>query len=429
MVSGGVTAAPAWVLSVGDELLCGRTVDTNAGEIQRELAARGVAVGRVSVVPDDRDAIAAALSETPAGALVLVTGGLGPTGDDLTREAVANWAGAPLEPDPDIAAAFRERCRRRGVKCSEGLLRQAMAPRGMRALANPVGTAPALVGELGGRRLALMPGVPAEMRALLPGVLDALGARPGDSAAPPSLRLRTAQIFESVLAGICAPIRAAHPGTRWSWWLSPWGVDVQVGAASAGPQDAAEFAAAAGELRSALGTAVYAENGVGLPEVVQDLLVADGGTLAVAESCTGGMLGAAVTGVPGSSAVFLGGILSYADRIKESLLGVEPGVLAEHGAVSGECALQMASGCREALAGDYALAVTGIAGPDGGTPAKPVGTTWIALASPSGVWARAYRFPAGRERNRILTVAAALDSLRRHLQDPGRGSPWPEDAE
>ena len=151
--TGAAPAAEAWIISVGDELLCGRTTDTNAGEIQRELASRGIAVSRVSVVPDAAGPIAAALDETPAGVMVLVTGGLGPTGDDLTREAAAEWAGAILENDPRIEAGFRERCRKKGLPCGDGILRQAMVPKGMTALDNPVGTAPALVGSLRGRDL------------------------------------------------------------------------------------------------------------------------------------------------------------------------------------------------------------------------------------------------------------------------------------
>jgi len=422
--TGAAPAAEAWIISVGDELLCGRTTDTNAGEIQRELASRGIAVSRVSVVPDAAGPIAAALDETPPGVMVLVTGGLGPTGDDLTREATAEWAGATLENDPRIEAGFRERCRKKGLPCGDGILRQAMVPRGMNALDNPVGTAPALVGSLRDRDLALMPGVPAEMRALLPAVLDRLATGRGETSSPPSLRLRTAQIFESDLAAICAPIRATHSGTRWSWWLSRWGVDVQVGAASAAAAELADFAAAASGLRAELGASVYADSGLELPAVIQAMLLERGESVAVAESCTGGMLGAAITDVPGSSAVFPGGVISYADSIKTGLIDVPLTVLAESGAVSAACAEAMASGCRRTIGSTYGLAVTGVAGPGGGSPRKPVGMTWIALASAGGVWSQRYRFPADRERNRILAVAAALDSLRRHLEAGARGSPW-----
>ncbi len=418
MVSAAAPVPSVRLISVGDELLCGRTIDTNGPEVQRELGSRGIPVAAAAVVPDEARAIAEALESVPSGALAIMTGGLGPTDDDLTREAVAVWAEAPLRIDPEVDSSLSRRCRVRGRPYGEGMKRQARVPEGMTALLNPVGSAPCLYGRLRGRDLILLPGVPSEMRALLPSVLDLLVADRILPASPPTLRLRTARLFESIVADLCAPIREARPALRWSWWLSRWGVDVQVGApAGADPREIAEFEAAAAELRGVLGNHVFAEDGSDLPAVVLDLLVDRGRTVAVAESCSGGMLGAALTDVPGASRVFRGGILAYANEVKQSRLGVSAGILERDGAVSGACAEAMAAGCREAIGSDYALSITGIAGPGGATPGKPVGTHWVGLATPDATTAAMIHLPAGRGRNRELAVALALDTLRVHLQE------------
>lgn len=416
--------ASAALIAVGDELLLGRTVDTNSREIARELQARGVRVTSGAVAPDDLDAVRRALDATPAGALVVLTGGLGPTPDDLTREAVAAWAGVALVEDAQVATQLRERCAARGVPYGEGTARQARVPTGLAWLPNPVGSAPGLLGDLGGRTLLLLPGVPNEMRPLLAQALARLAADRRLPPSPPAVLLRTAQVAESALAALCRPVQAAHPGLAWSWWLVRWGVDVRVSLPPGAADDGA-LAAAGAALRGALGEAVYADAPVDLPAVVQALMTARGATLAVAESCTGGLLGGALTDTPGSSAFFRGGVLAYADAVKRDLLGVPAATLAARGAVSGEAAAAMAAGARARCGTDYALAVTGIAGPDGGSEAKPVGTTWIALDARGQAHVRCYRFPADRRRNRQLAVAAALDTLRRVLAagDDAR-APW-----
>jgi len=414
----------AWLVAVGDELLLGRTADTNSQEIARALTARGVAVRGALVVPDDAAAIARALDATPPGTLVTVTGGLGPTPDDLTREALAAWAGAALAEAPALAARLRERCAARGVPYHEGTARQALVPAGFDWLPNPVGSAPGLTGELRGRTLLVMPGVPAEMRALLVDALarwEAAGRLP---APRPAVLLRTAQVGEGALARLCRPLMAAHPGLAWSWWLVRWGVDVRI-SLPPGREDDGALAAAGEALRAALGEALYAEGTRELPDVVRAALVARGATLAVAESCTGGGLGAALTSAAGASAAFRGGVIAYADAVKSAQLGVPAAMLAAHGAVSAQTALAMAAGCRARFGVDYALAITGIAGPDGGTADKPVGTVWIAVDARGHGHARRYRFPADRRRNRQLAASAALDALRRLLAagDDAR-APW-----
>jgi nicotinamide-nucleotide amidase len=311
-----------------------------------------------------------------------------------------------------VAAALAAWRRERGLPPPAEGDKQALVPAGCEPVANPVGSAPGLVGRLRGRRVGLLPGVPSELQALLPGVLAVLQRRAVLPAAREARLWRTAQVAESQVARATEPVRRQFPQLRWSWWLTDWGVDVRL---AGEPDQEPQLQAAARDVEDALGDVVYARRAVPLPRLVQDDLVARGQTLAVAESCTGGLLGATITAQAGSSDYHLGGVLGYADRIKTTLLGVDAAVLADHGAVSGPVAEQMAQGARTRCGADWAVAVTGISGPGGGTGAKPVGTTWIAVAGPDHAWAGRYRYSGDRERNRQLAVAGALDALRRAL--------------
>lgn len=412
------------IIAVGDELLEGRTADTNSGRIQRALGSHAVQTAGIQVVPDQEAAMAQALDRTDKGDVVFVTGGLGSTPDDLTRDVVARWAGVPLPEDPGVRAALEERWRRRGLKTRAGVERQCQVPAGLTPLANPVGSAPGLVGRLRDRTLVLLPGVPQELAGLLPLVTAWLEQQDLLPAPRPTRLWRTAQIAELTVVHLLAEVQEKHPGLFWSWWLTDWGVDVR---AAAAPGDAAAvqaLAAAGGEVDRILGHLVYSRRLVSLPETIQEIMLARGLTLAVAESCTAGLLGARFTDAAGSSGFFRGGILAYADQIKRELLGVPAADLAAHGAVSRAVVLAMAEGARQRLGTDFALAVSGISGPDGGSVDKPVGTTWIAVAGRHHAWAGRYRFPGDRERNRMLTVAAAADTLRRVLQFGEEGAPW-----
>ncbi len=413
------------IIAVGDELLEGRTADTNSRRILRALGAHGVQVAGIRVVPDRLPAIAAALDGTDNGDLVFLSGGLGSTPDDLTRDAVAAWAGVDLPEDPAVRARLEERWRARGIRHSPGVARQCQVPAGLLALENPVGSAPGLVGALRGRILVLLPGVPAELEGLLPPVVAQLAADGTLPAGRPARLWRTAQVAELAIVERCAPVRAAHPDLAWSWWLTEWGVDVRVAAGDDG--GAARLQAAAEALDRQLAAVTFSRTMESLPAAVQRLLIARGATLAVAESCTAGLIGGCLTDEAGSSAFFRGGIIAYADQVKRDQLGVPAAVLAGCGAVSEEAVRAMATGARTRLGSDYALAVSGISGPDGGTLDKPVGTTWIALATPGPVHARRYRFSADRRRNRMLTVAAAVDALRRTLEGDDRTPPWRDD--
>lgn len=412
------------IIAVGDELLEGRTTDTNSRRIQRALGGHGLQVAGIRVVPDRADAIAEALDGTREGELVFLSGGLGSTPDDLTRDALAAWAGVELRTDEAVRARLQDRWRARGGSNSPGVARQCQVPAGLVALENPVGSAPGLVGGLRGRTFVLLPGVPAEVEGLLPGVVAHLAAGGLLPATRPARLWRTAQVGELAIVERCAPVRAARQGLAWSWWLTEWGVDVRLGA-DGGAED--ELAAAAAALDVILAPVTYSRAPISLPEAVQSLLTVRGATLAVAESCTAGLVGGALTEAPGSSAFFRGGVIAYADAVKQELLGVPAELLVAHGAVSGPVAEAMAAGARARLGSDYAVAVTGIAGPDGGSAHKPVGTTWIAVATPAAVFARRYHFTADRARNRRLTVAAAIDGVRRVLESGDAAAPWRDD--
>jgi competence/damage-inducible protein CinA-like protein len=410
----------ARIISVGDELLCGRTVDTNSHRLQQWLGRRGVAVIDVQVVADRSRAIAQALERTDAGNLVVITGGLGPTGDDLTVQAISDWAQAPLVVDDAVESHLRARAAERNYPWGPNLIKQTLRPKAVDALINPAGTAPALVGELKGRLLVLLPGVPQEILALWPQVESTLTEK-GILAETARFHLRrTVGLSEPELARRTVPLQVAYPDLAWSWWLTRWGVDVQA-SFNGTPLDDRNYADLGDRLDEALTGHVYTDKFEDLNTVVLDRLRTDGLTIGAAESCTGGMIGASLTDQPGSSAVFKGSIVAYANTAKTALLNVPRQILDDEGAVSSAVAEAMAVGARKALDVDLAVSVTGISGPDGGSDEKPVGTTWIGWADASGVWSRKFRFGAYRERNRELTVAAALAGVWRRLSGIAEG--------
>ena len=412
------------MIAVGDELLEGRTADTNSGRIQRALGRHAVQVVDIQVVPDTPEAIARALDRTESGDLVFLSGGLGSTPDDLTRDAVAGWAGVPLEEDANLRGRLEERWRRRGVKVRPGVARQCQVPRGLQPLDNPVGSAPGLVGVLARRTMVLLPGVPAELTGLLPGVVRWLEENGKLPVARPVLLWRTAQVAELTLVKLLQPVRNRFGRLAWSWWLTDWGADVRLVGRSGDEGSGQDLREAGDAVDRILDRLVFSREMVSLPRTIQEMMIDRGLTLAVAESCTAGLLGARFTDAAGSSGFFRGGILAYADEIKQRLLAVPEKDLQRFGAVSEQVVRAMAEGCREKLQADYALAVSGISGPGGGSPGKPVGTTWVAVATPAGTHAGCYRFPGDRSRNRLLTVAAAADTLRRVLQFGAGESPW-----
>lgn len=415
------------LLTVGTELLLGFTVDTNAAVAGRALAAAGIRLTRRSTVGDDasavREAVAAALDR--AGT-VIVTGGLGPTQDDLTREAVAALFGRALVSDPAIVAAMDERFARLGRgPMPEANRRQADVPYGATVLPNRWGTAPGLwIEDERGRLAVLLPGVPAEMRGLLEQeVIPRLAERQrhtdaqahGGTGVIISRQLRTTGISESALAdkvGDAARFLGEH--LTLAWLPSPEGTDLRLTAWGL-PADAAAaaLAKAAAALRPLLGAHCYGEGDADLAALILGELERRKAHLAVAESCTGGLLGGRLTAIPGSSRVFLGGVVAYDNEVKLGLLAVSADTIAAHGSVSEEVVRQMASGVARTFGADVAVAVTGIAGPDGGTADKPVGTVWIGSLWGGQVRAFHYVFPGERDLVRRRAAQAALDVLRR----------------
>jgi len=406
------------LVSIGTELLLGFTVDTNAAEIGQGLAAAGIRIARRAAVGDEVDAIRNAVAEALARTgVVITTGGLGPTRDDITKTAVAQLLGRGLVLDEQVLAALEERFRRVGRWPMPAINRsQAEVPEGALALPNRWGTAPGLWLEDGQRLVIMLPGVPREMRGLLgESVLPRLARRSGAAGAIRSVVIRTAGIPESALAERLAHLEDTLPPLTLAYLPAVTGVDLRLTAWPGEGGQEALLADASARLAEACGPHYYGRDSDDLAAVVLARLRAGGRSLAVAESCTGGLVGARLTAIPGASDVFVGGVIAYDNLIKTGQLGVPEPTLEAHGAVSEETAHAMATGAQRAFQAWAAIAVTGIAGPSGGTPEKPVGTVWLAAAAGDRVATRRRVFPGDREEIRQRSAQAALDLLRRQL--------------
>ncbi|MBX6332550.1 MAG: competence/damage-inducible protein A, partial [Gemmatimonadaceae bacterium] len=407
------------LVTIGDELLLGYTIDSNAAYIARTLAEIGVQVVRRATVGDDVDAIAAALRDAldRTGA-VITTGGLGPTADDRTRTAIASVFGRILRRDDVLVARMEERFRALGRPMPPNNVVQAMVPEGARVLQNRHGTAPGLwLEDARGRWVAVLPGVPREMRGmvndtLLPILRERAGA---DGAVVLSRTLRTTGIGESALAELLGPDGGDTVDGVPLAYLPGWaGVDLRLTVRGL-PHDQATHTLdhAAAKLYARAGRYIYGEGDADLADVVLALCRARGLHIATAESCTGGMLGARITAIPGSSDVYVGGVVAYDNRIKEQLLDVPAELLRTEGAVSEAVAKRMASGVCARLGTEIGVAITGIAGPGGGTPEKPVGTVWTAVHVDGAAHAVGRRYVGDREEIRQRSAQAALDMIRR----------------
>ena len=414
----------AEILAVGDELLSGEVTDTNSPFIEDMLFDRHLTVRRVTLLPDDEEVVARALEEgaergrealeagfTPQ--VLIVTGGLGPTRDDITRQAVAAAAGKALEFRREALEHIARRFNRKLEDIPEENKRQAFFPEGSKALPNPNGTAQGFATTVAGIPVYVLPGVPHELKAMLcDSVLPRLGASSNYNYA--RARFYTQGKGESTIAGALGELmdRGRNPllGT-----LAHKGmVIVKVCARAETPEEAAGLLdETTVEIRSRLGDAVVCEGLTSLEETLLNLARERNLTIAVAESCTGGLLGAALTSVPGSSEVFRGGVIAYSNELKEELLGVPAGVLDQHGAVSAPVAEAMAAGVLKGTDADLAAAITGIAGPGGGTQEKPAGLVYIGIATSEGAETHEFRFRGMREVVRQRSVSAALALLVR----------------
>ena len=407
------------VVTIGTELLLGQTIDTNAAELGRALAAAGVEVVRHTSVADRPELIRAAVTEAlDRTGFVITTGGLGPTRDDMTKREVAAVFGKALQLDETVLRALEDRFRRLGRAMPAVNRTQAEVPEGATVLPNPRGTAPGLWVEDRARVVVMLPGVPSEMRGLLAEeVLPRLAAL-GTGLVVRSRSVRTTGIAESALAERVGAIEEEIAPLTLAYLPSTEGVDLRVTAWGLREDEAERrLAQVAAMLRERAGEHAYGADGADLAAVVLDQLRARKGRLVVAESCTGGLLGARITAVPGASSVFIGGVVAYDDVVKSGTLDVSPELLEQYGAVSEQVVSAMAEGVQRQFAVDAALAITGIAGPTGGTADKPVGTVW--LAARLGAHTRALKriFPGDRGEIRARSAQAALDLLRRVLAD------------
>ncbi len=416
--SGRATARAA-IIAIGSEMLAPLRQDTNSLWLTARLEEVGIPVVRKSIVPDDPEAIGEEIAfASSAAEIVLTTGGLGPTADDLTVSAVARRLGMSLRRDEDYLARMRERFARRGIRMAATNEKQADFIVGARVLENPRGTAPGFWIEREGKEYVILPGVPSEMREIMEArVLPVLRERAGPRNVGRRV-LRVAGMGESAVEELVTPVYAKWKEDPVTILASPG--EVQLHLRSVGEPDHVErrLDEMEADFRAALGSRIFSRGGEDLAASVGSLLRERGKTLAVAESCTGGMIAKLVTDVPGSSEYFLGGIVSYGNAAKSAFLGVREETLSAHGAVSEETAREMASGALERFGSDLALGVTGIAGPDGGTPEKPVGTVYFALARRGRPEiARKREFIGDRAAVRLAASLYALELVRRSLEE------------
>lgn len=413
------------IVTIGDELLLGFTIDTNAAHLARELASIGVEiVHRTTVGDSSADIAAAARDALDRTGAAITTGGLGPTSDDLTKQSIAELFGRRMYRDEAIVDAMKARWARlkRTGPFPESNIAQAMIPEGATILPNQHGSAPGIwIEDEKGRWVAMLPGVPREMRGLLadevmPRIRQLVESRGESPLAIRSRTLRTTGIAESALADQLGQLAGGFDGLSLAFLPSVESVDLRLTSRGL-PVEEADAALEVGtvKLRAVAGRYVYGEEGADLAGVVLNACRRRDVKLAVAESCTGGLLGARLTAIPGSSEVFVGGILAYHNSVKRALLGVSDEELEEHGAVSEAVAAQMARSVRERLKADIGVAITGVAGPGGGTAAKPVGMVWVAIDG-IGTQARCLRLFGTREEVRQRAVQAALDMVRRALE-------------
>ncbi|MBC8324823.1 MAG: competence/damage-inducible protein A [Verrucomicrobia subdivision 3 bacterium] len=402
------------LINTGSELLLGNVLNTHHHWLAQQLTRAGYTLAHQQTVPDTGEAIQAAAREAIARAeLVLITGGLGPTGDDLTRQLIAGLLDLSLEEDAETRDRITTHFANRNRPMSEAVLIQAQVPTGANVLRNDHGTAPGLALPTPRGWLILLPGPPRELRPMFTASVEPLLAEKLPPENPVTIRtLKTFGVGETTVEESITPTLAEFisGGLEIGYCARAGEVDVRFTASGKGAVDC--IAQAEALVREKLGPQIYGVDDELMEDIIIRQLTVSGKTLAVAESCTGGLLAHHLTNVPGASAVFLAGHCTYSNEAKQTTLGVKPETLAEHGAVSEIVARQMAEGARATHGADYALATTGIAGPDGGTPEKPVGTVFIACATPNSTEVVSARIATDRETFKQLVVQRAMNLLR-----------------
>jgi len=404
------------LICTGEELLLGLTANGHLSYVGERLSRCGVILQRNVVVSDDAEAIGQQFRDSWSRAdLVITTGGLGPTCDDRTREVIAAVLGQPLVHDVDAEAAIHERFASIGRKMTSNNLKQAMRPSGGEILPNSNGTAPGIWVEQDGRILVMLPGPPHELAPMFEQqVIPRLAARGLLHEEEAFIQFRTGGVGESALEFLLEPIFREHPDITIAYCAHQGQVDVRLRSAN-GSYSSTELQIVANRCREKLGLDFVCFGSDSLPKVVSDLLRHREFDVAVAESCTGGLLANCFSDLSGGSKFFAGGITCQCNSCKVELLGVPECLLKQHGAVSAEAAVAMATGVAERLETDYGLAITGFAGPCGGTEENPVGTIFLGLHTPFGAWSRRINYPGSRCAVKLRAVNAALDWLRREL--------------
>ncbi len=409
----------AEIIAVGSELLTPFRLDTNSLYLTEKLNSLGIEVRLKTVVGDDRDRLASVFNAAlNRSGIIILIGGLGPTEDDVNREVVASVLERPLGEVAEIRQNLEQRFARLGRKMSPNNLRQAMVPQGAEWLANPRGTAPGLWIEQNSRRIILLPGPPKELEAMFE---IACFPRLSRLFAGERIRTRVYKIMglpESEVDQRVAPIYTQYSNPVTTILAVQGTIELHLRAKAPTEEEAEAMLAEVGDqIELALGEHVYSTRGESLEEIVGMYLVLKQKTIAVAESCTGGLVAERLTRVPGSSNYFVGGVVCYNNELKKRLTGVPSTLIEEHGAVSKQVAQALAEGVRWTTGASLGLGVTGIAGPGGGTTEKPVGLVFVSLADDRGTQVREFRFPGDRERIRQFTSNAALELVRRRIRD------------
>jgi nicotinamide-nucleotide amidase len=410
----------AHIVTIGDEILIGQIMDTNSAFIATELTSLGFKVDQIVSISDQRGAILSQLSQSMQTAnLVVITGGLGPTNDDITKKTLCELFNTPLTESADVLADVESFLSRRGVKMNPLNQQQALVPQNARILRNKQGTAPGMWFNFNNGALISLPGVPFEMKALmLAQVLPALKAH----FHLPVIyykTLKTTGIAESHLAELLAEWEAKLPqGVSLAYLPSPGLVKLRLGATGKTKSEVKAIIDPLAEtLKQLVGNKYLGQGSDTLESVIGTMLMARQQTMVTAESCTGGAVAASITQIPGCSAWFRGAVVAYSNDVKIKQLGVKASAIEKFGAVSEQVVNTMAINAAKKLKAHFAIAISGIAGPDGGTPDKPVGTVWIAVAHPKGCEAKLFRFGTERDINIKRTTMAALNMLRLILLD------------
>jgi nicotinamide-nucleotide amidase len=409
----------AEIIAVGSELLTPLYLDTNSLFLTERLNALGIEVRFKTVVGDRADDLATVLKEALSrSALIILTGGLGPTEDDLTRQVVAEVLGLGLREDPEIRRHIQERLARFGRPMAENNLRQAMLPEGATWLENKHGTAPGIWIEHAHNLIVLLPGPPNELEAMF---AAACAPRLAQVSQGQRIRTRVYKVVglpESEVDKRAAAVYKTYENPTTTILAKPGAIEIHLRARAPSDAEADALLAELGDkIELALGEYIFSTRGESLEEIVGMYLMMRRKTLAVAESCTGGLLGERLTRTPGSSGFFLGGAICYSNALKTKLAGVPATLIEEHGAVSRPVAQAMAEGIRARTGASLGVAITGIAGPAGGSDEKPVGLVFIALADERGTQVREFRFPGSRDRVRWWATQMALEMIRRRVRD------------